>query len=208
MFEYLENLLNSIEPITAYVILFISAFVENVLPPIPGDTVVVVGAYLVSTDKLGFWGVFISTCIGSSFGFMVMYYVGAKFGRSFFYKKSRSKIFKENQIKKVEKWFANWGYWVIFANRFLAGTRSVVSIFAGLFHLNPYYVFGLGFLSTMIWNGILISLGLFLGENWNVLIGYISRYNFIFIVLTILVFLIIFINKFLKKKKNTEVNGE
>jgi membrane protein DedA with SNARE-associated domain len=60
----------------------------------------------------------------------------------------------------------------------------------------------------MFWNGILISLGLLLGENWNILIDYISRYNFIFIVLTILVFLVIFINKFLKKKKNTEVNSE
>ncbi|MCK5032124.1 MAG: DedA family protein, partial [Calditrichia bacterium] len=105
-------------------------------------------------------------------------------------------------------WFADWGYWVIFANRFLSGTRSVVSIFAGLFHLNPFYVFGLGLISTMFWNGILISLGLLLGENWNILIDYISRYNFIFIVLTILVFLVIFINKFLKKKKNTEVNSE
>lgn len=208
MLEYFENLLNNIDPITAYIVLFFSAFAENVIPPVPGDTVVVIGAYLVSTDKLGFWGVFISTCLGSSFGFMVMYYVGAKFGRSFIHKKSRSKIFKESRIKKVEVWFADWGYWVIFANRFLSGTRSVVSIFAGLFHLNPFYVFGLGLISTMFWNGILISLGLLLGENWNILIDYISRYNFIFIVLTILVFLVIFINKFLKKKKNTEVNSE
>ncbi len=205
MFEYLENLLNSIDPLTAYIVLFLSAFVENVIPPVPGDTVVVIGAYLVSTERLGFLGVFISTCIGSSFGFMVMYYIGAKFGRSFINKKTRSKIFKESQIKKVEKWFANWGYWVIFANRFLSGTRSVVSIFAGLFHLNPFYVFGLGLVSTMLWNGLLISLGLLLGENWNVLIDYVSRYNFIFIILTILVFVIIFTVRYLKKKNNSEI---
>jgi len=208
MFEYLENLLNSIDPLVAYIVLFFSAFLENVIPPIPGDTVVVIGAYLVSTEKLDFWGVIISTCIGSSFGFMAMYYFGAKFGRSFFFKKYRSKIFKENQIKKVEKWFSNWGYWVIFANRFLSGTRSVVSVFAGLFHLNAFYVFGLGLISTMIWNGILISLGLLLGDNWNVLIDYISQYNFIFIILTIAVVVIIFTFKYLKKKNNIEENSE
>jgi membrane protein DedA with SNARE-associated domain len=207
MFEYLENILNHIDPMVAYIVLFISAFLENVIPPIPGDTVVVVGAYLVSTEKLGFWGVFISTCIGSSFGFMVMYYIGAKFGRSFFYKKSSSKLFKERQIAKVEKWFANWGYWVIFANRFLSGTRSVVSIFAGLFHLNPFFVFGLGLISTMIWNGILISLGMFLGENWDVLLESIKRYNFVFILLTILVIVVIFIIRN-KNKKNTEEDSE
>jgi membrane protein DedA with SNARE-associated domain len=208
MFEYLENLLNSIDPIIAYVVLFFSAFLENVIPPIPGDTVVVIGAYLVSTERLGFWGVFISTCIGSSFGFMVMYYFGAKFGRSFINKKTRSKMFKESQIQRVEKWFADWGYWVIFANRFLSGTRSVVSIFAGLFHLNAFYVFGLGLISTMIWNGLLISLGLLLGENWNVLMEYISQYNFIFIILTIVVIVIIFTGKYLKKKNNSEVESE
>ena len=96
MAEFLESLLNSIDPFTAYIILFISAFTENVVPPVPGDTVVVIGAYLVSTEKLGFWGVFISTCLGSSAGFMVMYFVGYKFGRKFFYTKSGSKIFKES----------------------------------------------------------------------------------------------------------------
>lgn len=204
MLEYLETLLNSIDPLVAYVILFFSAFVENVLPPVPGDTVVVIGAYLVSTERLGFWGVFISTCIGSSFGFMVMYYIGVKFGRSFIFNKSRSKIFKESQIQRVENWFANWGYWVIFANRFLSGTRSVVSLFAGMFHLNAFYVFGLGLISTMIWNAILISLGILLGENWNNLIGYISQYNLVFIILTVIITVMILVFKLLKKNKSGE----
>ncbi len=201
MAEYFETLLNSIDPFTAYVILFISAFTENVVPPVPGDTVVVIGAYLVSTEKLGFWGVFISTCLGSSVGFMVMYFVGFKFGRKYIKTKSGSKIFKEKQIAKVEKWFAKWGYWVIFANRFLSGTRSVVSVFAGLVHLNAFYVFILGFTSTMIWNGLLISLGLILGDNWNVLMGYISRYNFIFILLTIVTIAFVLMYKYYKKKQ-------
>ncbi len=196
MAEYFETLLNSIDPFTAYVILFISAFTENVVPPVPGDTVVVIGAYLVSTEKLGFWGVFISTCLGSSVGFMVMYFVGFKFGRKYIKTKSGSKIFKEKQIAKVETWFAKWGYWVIFANRFLSGTRSVVSVFAGLVHLNAFYVFILGFTSTMIWNGLLISLGLILGDNWNVLKCYISRYNFIFILLTIVTIAFVIIYKY------------
>jgi membrane protein DedA with SNARE-associated domain len=203
MAEFFESLLNGIDPIIAYIILFLSAFAENVIPPIPGDTVVVVGAYLVSIGKLSFWGVFISTCLGSSAGFMVMYYLGAIFGRKFFYKKSRSKIFKEKQIQKVEKWFAKWGYWVIFANRFLSGTRSVVSVFAGLVHLNAFYVFVLGFTSTMIWNGLLISLGMILGHNWNELLGYISRYNTVFFGITIIVLILLFSYRFLKKRNRS-----
>ena len=40
------------------------------------------------------------------------------------------------RIEKIEVWFAKYGYWVIFANRFLSGTRSVISLFAGIFKLN------------------------------------------------------------------------
>ena len=109
MVEFLESLFSDISPAMAYLVLGVSAFTENVLPPIPGDTVVVLGAYLISIGQLNFWGVYISTTIGSVVGFMTMYYVGRKFGRSFIYKKSRSKIFKEDDIRKVEVWFGKWG---------------------------------------------------------------------------------------------------
>jgi len=44
-----------------YVALFLSAYIENIFPPIPGDTVTVIGAYFVGTGKLNFWGVYFST---------------------------------------------------------------------------------------------------------------------------------------------------
>ena len=55
MIEFIESIFNQINPITAYLILAFSAFTENVIPPIPGDTVVILGAYLVSTGRLEFW---------------------------------------------------------------------------------------------------------------------------------------------------------
>jgi membrane protein DedA with SNARE-associated domain len=80
MVEFIENIFNQINPFTAYIVLLISAFTENVLPPVPGDTVVVLGAYLVSIDKLDFWGVYISTTLGSVAGFGTMYFIGRYFG--------------------------------------------------------------------------------------------------------------------------------
>ena len=166
MIAYLEQLFEHLSPIIAYILLGFSAFIENVIPPIPGDTVVIIGAYLVSIDKLDFWGVYLSTTIGSLMGFMTMYMIGRYFGRPFIYKKkSRARIFKESQIKKVEIWFSKWGYWVIFANRFLAGTRSVISLFSGFFHLKILYVFILGLISAAVWHALLIVAGS-VGGRW------------------------------------------
>jgi membrane protein DedA with SNARE-associated domain len=200
MVEYLENLFSQISPTLAYLILTISAYAENVIPPIPGDTVVVLGAYLVSIGQLNFWGVYISTIIGSVAGFVTMYYIGRKFGRSFIYKKPRSKIFKEEDIRKAEIWFGKWGYWVIVANRFLSGTRSVISLFAGLFHLNALLVIILSIVSAVIWNGLLLFAGMMVGENWEIITTIISQYNNVLIALTVFIIGYIIYRKYYKKK--------
>ena len=202
MIEFLENLFNQISPTVAYLILGASAYTENVLPPIPGDTVVVLGAYLVSTGQLGFWGVYLSTTIGSVAGFVTMYYIGRKFGRSFIYKKSRSKIFKEADIRKTEIWFGKWGYWVIVANRFLSGTRSVISLFSGLFHLNVLLVVALSIVSAAIWNGLLLFAGMTVGENWEIIINAVSQYNKVLIAITVIIIGYIIYRKYFKRKSD------
>jgi membrane protein DedA with SNARE-associated domain len=209
MLEYVKNLLDAIDPFWAYVVLTVSAFLENVIPPIPGDTVVVFGAYLVSIDKLGFWGVYASTTLGSVTGFFTMYLLGLKYGRGFIqHRRIREKIFKPQDIKKVEVWFGRWGYWVIFANRFLSGTRSVISIFAGLFHLHPLPVIALAMLSAMIWNAILILAGMLLGEKWQDIVDIVTRYNQIFIALTVLIFLIVIYRLYKKRSARTYPENE
>jgi len=192
MIEFVQSLFSRIDPMLGYGLLLFSAFFENVIPPIPGDTVVVLGAYLVSVGQLEFWGVYLSTTVGSVAGFLTMYIVGRRFGRSFIYKKSRAKMFKESYIRRAEIWFGRWGYWVIFANRFLSGTRSVISLFAGLFHLNFFIVLSLALMSALIWNALLIIAGMLLGENWEIISSIISRYNqvFLFLIVTGIAYII------------------
>lgn len=201
MFEYIDQILDQITPAMAYIILFLSAIIENIFPPIPGDTVTVIGAYLITTGKLGFWGVYISTSAGSLVGFFIMYVLGLKFGRSFVRSKFKSKIFSQDMFDKVENWFVKYGYWVILANRFLSGTRSVIALFAGFFHLDWYKVILLGLISALIWNGLLIYAGHLLGVNWEIITDIISQYNKIIIALTVIAIIIyVLIKKYRKKK--------
>ena len=208
MVEYLESLFAQITPVTAYIVLGISAFVENVIPPVPGDTVVLLGAYLISTGQLDFWGVYISTTVGSVAGFFTMYYIGRHFGRPFIFKKSRARIFKPEYFEKVERWFGYWGYWVIAANRFLSGTRSVISLFAGLFHLNAWLVLLLSLLSAVIWNGLLLTAGMLVGHNWEIITDIISQYNKILIILTVLFIGYLIYRKYYRKKSDIESDND
>ena len=96
MIDFFLNLLSTHGPLIAYCLLFLSAFVENIFPPIPGDTVVLFGAYLVGRGELSFVPVFLTTVAGSFIGFMAIYYLGLKKGRDFFNKNVGKSIFNSN----------------------------------------------------------------------------------------------------------------
>ena len=102
MLEYIENIFSQVDPLMAYLILFASAYIENTFPPIPGDTVTVIGAYLITTGKLSFAGVWLSTTLGSVLGFFTMYVIGSKLGKEFISSKKRAKIFGFERMEKIE----------------------------------------------------------------------------------------------------------
>ncbi|MCD6376202.1 MAG: DedA family protein [Caldisericaceae bacterium] len=201
MLESINDFFNQLNPWLAYLLLFVSAFVENVFPPIPGDTVTVFGAYLVSTGKLNFWGVYISTTIGSVIGFFTMYLIGLFIGTRVLKSKVVQKFFSVEKSDKVRKWFANYGYWVIAANRFLSGTRSVISLFAGFFAMRWILVLLLSFLSAAVWNGLLIYGGYLLGTNWGKITYWLKQYNKIVLILSVLLIIFLVLYRIIIKRK-------
>ena len=70
--KFIESL-NILPDFLIYLALGISAFVENICPPIPGDTITVFGAFLVGTKRLHFFGVYLSSTLGSLFGFLFLF---------------------------------------------------------------------------------------------------------------------------------------
>ncbi len=159
--EFLNSLPNSL----IYILLGISAFVENVFPPIPGDTITAFGAFLVGTQRLSFFGVYISTTIGSLFGFMTLFWIGRILGRKFFIERDY-RFFKAADILKAEEWFRKYGYFLVLLNRFFPGIRSVISLAGGISELKlvPTTLFAL--ISAGVWNLLWILAGYFLGTNW------------------------------------------
>ncbi len=164
----------------AYGFLFLSAIVENLFPPVPGDTVTLLGAYFVGRGQLDFIGVLVSTTLGSVVGFMALFMIAYKLEWAWFEKRNW-KWMQRSQIEKVESWFQKYGYGIILANRFLSGVRSVISISAGLSKLNIGLVILYATISAAIWNAIIIYAGAFIGESWETILEYIQLYNRIFL---------------------------
>jgi len=202
MFEDILNNISNFTPFWIYVTLFFFAFVENVFPPSPSDLVVVIGGSLVSTGVVNFIPILLLTTFGSVIGFMVLFYFGSTVDRKVVHS-GKFKYIPVGAIDKVELWFKKYGNYVILVNRFLPGTRSVISFFAGMSMMDAKKTILLATISAFVWNSIIIYLGCIFGNNVSVVDKYLSTYSNIAIGIAILMVLILII-KTVIRKKNTK----
>jgi len=159
-----------------YPALFVSAVLENLIPPIPGDTVTLFGAYLVGIGQLHFSGVFAATALGNFAGFMLLFFLGRFLEKEFFLNRN-FRYFPKEGLLRAEQWFQRFGYMIILGNRFLSGARSVISIFAGISDLKTGKVALYCLISCLVWNGMLVYAGYKAGINWEAILGFLKQYN-------------------------------
>ena len=198
------NYLHSLPDGLIYLLLGVSAYVENIFPPIPGDTITAFGAFLVGIGRLNFFGVYIATTLGSLLGFLSLFWIGTALGKRYFMEKDY-RFLKAKDIIKAEEWFRKYGYFLIAFNRFLPGIRSAISVAGGISNLEGIKVSILAFLSCSVWNLIWILSGYLLGSHWETVRARMSaimmRYNITIIVIFLLVILVIMIRKKFRSEK-------
>lgn len=159
-----------------YALLFGAALLENVLPPLPGDAAVMFGGYLAGTGRLALPWTFAWVTLGSWCGFMSYYAIGRALGRSRAHRWVERWATPE-ALARGEAWVRRWGYWVVLANRLLAGARSVISLVAGFAELTPTAVALASLASAAAWNVLLVGAGYRVGESWESIAILLGRYQ-------------------------------
>lgn len=180
-----------LSPLSIYLIFATVAYLENVLPPVPGDVLVAFGGYLAAEQIIGFTPLLLYTTVFSVFGFMTMYAFGAYFGEKIDRQRKRFWMMRYLDIKyfdKVNRWMSRWGQGVILSNRFLAGTRSVISIAAGISRTDIKQTIASSFVSSLLWNTLLIGFGWIVNENWRTIGHYLNLYGWTILSLLVILF--------------------
>jgi len=198
--------LYALDPAWVYTAIFLVAYAENIFPPIPGDVMVVVGGTLVALEKGNAVPALLAGTAGSTFGFMTMYFIGRWFGHRIL-ERGRIKFLPIGSVHTIEAWFRRWGYWIIVANRFLAGTRAVISFFAGISELDFAKTTALSFAGSLCWYALLLFLGYSLGQNWDLIGRYLSAYSWAVTGILVLAAAIFIVRYIIKKKTPRENNG-
>lgn len=200
----LEAIISFLSTVPWYWVLIVALLItalENIFPPAPCDTVLVFTGTLVGLNVVGFIPLVIVSTLGSAIGFAIMFRLGGKLGIKLV-KSPKFTFINEDTMKKPERWLKKYGYFLIVVNRFLSGTRAIISFMAGMYKMRYDWTITLSAVSALIWNTILIYSGWLLGENWRKAEYYMTLYGRI-IIPTIggIILIIILIRCYLKRRK-------
>ena len=162
-------------PIVVYLLLFAGAFIEYIVPPVPGDTFVVGGAVLVSAFGWHFAPVLAVVTGGAVLGAWLDFVIGkwlVKSGRlDKFGPKGRRAI--DGIVAQMKRRGAAY----LAVNRFLPGIRAFFFVAAGIAGLSAAKVLFWSGLSALAWNGLLVGLGYALGANLPALESFLVQYS-------------------------------
>lgn len=158
LLQELLGALLTLPPAAVYSVIGILAGVENVFPPVPADTAVVVGAFLSQGGVVSAWSVFLVTWVANVTTATSVYFAGRTLGRSFFTGRLGSRLLDPRRLARLEELYARHGTWGIFLSRFVPGVRAVVPPFAGVARLGVTRFVGAIAVASGIWYGALTYL--------------------------------------------------
>ena len=149
-----------------YGVLALLAAVENVIPPVPSDAAVALGAFLSNRGLTTPLGVFFVTWIANLAGAAGVYFVARRYGRGLFATRTGRRLLAPRSLAIIEREYLRFGVIGIFVSRFLPGIRAVVPPFAGLINLSPARTLVPMGIASAIWYGGITLLGSLIGAEW------------------------------------------
>ena len=181
MLDWLANL----PPVLIYLVIGLGAGVENVIPPIPADTFVLIGGFLADSGRARVPLVFLSTWVANVGSAVGVYLLAHRFGQSFFRTRVGHFLLQPKQLEQVGGFYRRWGIPAIFVSRFLPAFRAVVPVFAGVTHVPLWRVLPPLAIASAVWYGLLVVLGVLASRNWNAIVAFFSRFSTVLLVIAV-----------------------
>jgi membrane protein DedA with SNARE-associated domain len=187
-FEQILHFVQSQNEFIIYGILLVSAFIENIFPPFPGDTITLAGAYLAGEGNIAYIGVLVSVVAGGIAGAMTLYVIGKAAGRQYF-ETGRGRYLTRGSLVKIERMFDKYGSAIILSSRFITGIRSAIAVTAGIVRYDIYRMAILTTISFVLWTGTLMGLMVYFKSNWRAIAHLVRHFNAVILVLGALLLL-------------------
>lgn len=148
-----------------YLILFIIVFCETglvVTPFLPGDSLLFASGVVAGAGLMGYFQTVAILLFAGITGDALNYMIGRHVGPPIFERDSR--FIKKEYLIKAHDFYERHGGKAIVLARFIPVIRTFAPFVAGIALMNPRIFFLYNILGCILWVGILVSAGFFLGN--------------------------------------------
>jgi membrane protein DedA with SNARE-associated domain len=180
--SFIVNIISS----AGYAAIVILMALESACIPVPSEIIMPFSGYLVFIEKFSFLQVIIWGTIGNLIGSIIAYFLGFYGGRPLIEKYGRYILISSHDLDQAEKWFKKHGDISVFFSRILPVVRTFISFPAGIARM-PFWKFSFyTFCGSFPWAFLLTYTGVIMGENWSNIEVYFQKFDWLIIILVIL----------------------
>lgn len=147
-------------------IVLVFSFLEVVVPPIPGDTVLIVGSAIAGMANVNPVWVIMCAFIGTFGASFLLYSLGVKLEHKILASPRYSWLLDSRTFHRIERWFERFGFWTLLLSRFLPVARSGVALAAGIVNFRKRVALTALAVSVLLSSVVFVLIGRFLGLRW------------------------------------------
>jgi len=130
---------------------------------LPGDSLLFAAGLLSAGGFLAFGPLVFVVVVSAIVGDSVGYWFGANVGVNFF-KRKDSFFFKQEYLKRTERFYQTYGGRAVVLARFVPIVRTIAPILAGIGSMTYKQFLSFNILGGLLWGAGMLSLGYFLGS--------------------------------------------
>lgn len=180
MAQHLPGFLHSLEPVLSqYGYLAVGGFVllEDFGVPVPGETILILGAVYAGTGRLNIVLVaavaFVAAVIGDNIGFAIGHFGG----RPLVERWGRYVLLTPERVDKATGFFERHGGKIVTVARFIEGLRQANGIIAGMSGMHWLRFLAFNALGAALWVGLWTTVGGLAGSHIEAIYRTIARYE-------------------------------
>lgn len=147
-----------------YIAVFLLLALGIIGLPVPDEILMTFVGYLTSVAILNYELAIATSFFGAITGMTISYTIGRKIGKPFIERHGKWLGLNKLRLKRVEKWFNQYGPWTIVVGYFIPGIRHLTCYFSGISGMcvRRYLVFTCS--GAFAWCLIFVTIGYYIGE--------------------------------------------
>lgn len=208
---HLPGFLHTLEPtLNHYGYLAVAGLVllEDFGVPVPGETILILGAVYAGTGRLNVWLVGVLALLAAVVGDNIGFAIGRFGGRELVERYGRYVFITPHRLHRATGFFERRGGWIVVVARFVEGLRQANGIIAGIVGMHWARFLLYNALGAALWVAVWTCVGYFAGDNITSIYNTVSAYTLYVGIAVVLLILAVITRGVLRGRRRRAADSE